>query len=183
MVASSIYAKYQQEKIKELKREQIEDSYKRAMGAENIREDAERTKALAWADTNSRVIIQKRGSDKVEGAGAGVTITAGAEADLRDADWDNADSELAGKLSVIETQNALLGDLRQIELLEVKEDRLEQYEKADALEWAFAVGNAIATGVSMEQKAGTWQNRDSLFGIDADTWPEWVTAGWDTELT
>ena len=172
MVLNSVMQMQAQEELLEQKREQVEESYARAMGAENLRSTIEESKADWWRDSENRQIIKNRGQDKVISVASGVEL--GEDGDLLDQKWDASQSEVHGQYTNLIEQNASMGDLRAVELNETRLAQLELFEGPSTLDWVLAIGTAAAQGQFMMEQAGTWDSTDSVFGMDKATWEKWT---------
>ena len=172
MVLNSVMQMQAQEELLEQKREQVEESYARAMGAENLRSTIEKTKADWWKDAEDRQIVRNRGQDKVMSVASGVQL--GDDNDLLDSKWDAAEGEVHAQYTNVIKQNAAMGDLRAVELSETLQDQLELFEGPSTMDWVLAIGTAAAQGQYMMEQAGTWQDTETIFGMDKSTWEQWT---------
>ncbi len=176
MMANAGLQLAQQSEIMELKRKQISQSYARAMGAEDMRSTIEKTKADWWRDSENRQISVQRGSDLVTQAGAGISL--GVDGQLLDQKWDASQVDLHQQYTNVINQNAAMGDQRAIELKEVRDAQLEMAEGPSIMDFVLAMGTAAAQGQYMMQQAGTWQDRETIFGIPKDDWEKFTPWNW-----
>ena len=162
MVFSSLYSIWQEEELKESKRNAVERAAARGLGGEEFRRSLEEEHLEQWYDTENRKIRVAGGATRVTMAGAGVDIKA-----LTD-EWSQAQVELLGSKLSNSKQIARMGNLRKAEILEMKNDRLSQLEKAGTSDWMLALATGFMRGVQLEEAmnkdTGGWDGK--MFGID-----------------
>ena len=164
MVMSSVYQKNLDEETKKANRERVQASAALAKSAERIRRSHEEEKLTEWFDVESRKVASALGTTKVQMAGAGVEIA------VLTGQWAQAHVELLGARKATRQRQGEAGDIRAIEIEQIKRQRMAQYEESDTWGWILDIGSAFSRGVAMEAQitGEPWDGK--LFGMNVGGW-------------
>lgn len=162
MVYTTIVQKTLEEQAKSEERKSIRNAAGLARSAENLRRTQEEAAVVEWADEETRKIRSAQGATAVVAGAAGVDIEVLTE------QWTQAQAELFGARSALRRKHAAAGDIREHEIQNLKQQRLQKTEAAGAFEWALGIGQAFVQGLYMEHKI--FGTTDKTFGIDTSDW-------------
>ena len=148
VVMSSILAMSQKEKAKEAERKAAKAAAYLSLSAEGVRRTQEDEKLNTWLDTEARKVNVALGATKVTAGAAGVDIPA------LTAQWQQASVELAGAARATKRRQAAAGDLREVEIESIKQQRLDRAAPSGAAEWGLNIMNALPRGSIWKERSG-----------------------------
>ena len=172
VVVSSMLAMSQKEAAKKSEREAARSASYLSKSAEGVRRSQESEKLDTWLDTETRKINVALGATEVTAGAAGVDIP------VLTAQWQQASVELAGAARATKRRQAAAGDLREMEIESIKNQRLQRAAPAGMTEWGLNIMSAFAQGVAMERKIWGKEWDHDVFGFKL---PEWMWKFGDPE--
>ena len=154
----------QKEAAKKSEREAARSASYLSKSAEGVRRSQESEKLDTWLDTETRKINVALGATEVTAGAAGVDIP------VLTAQWQQASVELAGAARATKRRQAAAGDLREMEIESIKNQRLQRAAPAGMTEWGLNIMSAFAQGVAMERKIWGKDWDHDVFGFNLPDW-------------